>query len=101
MRKLIFVFLNILIWKFAIAQKEVTVFESGKEGYASFRIPSVIKLPNYKILAFAEGRVNGGADFGNIKIVLKTEYDLAKLYLSIDPYITIEKDIIFNNYFYV
>ena len=78
MRKLIFVFLNILIWKFAIAQKEVTVFESGKEGYASFRIPSVIKLPNYKILAFAEGRVNGGADFGNIKIVLKTSHDHGK-----------------------
>jgi sialidase-1 len=83
MRKLIIVFLYILIWKVGLTQKEVTVFESGKEGYASFRIPSVVKLPNHKILAFAEGRVNGGADFGNIKIVLKSSDDQGKTWSTI------------------
>jgi hypothetical protein len=34
-----------------------------------------------------------------IKTVLKTKYDLAQLYLSIDSYIAIEKDLIFNSYF--
>ena len=62
------------IFKIGFSQKEVTVFESGKEGFAIFRIPSIINLPNQKIIAFAEGRVNGGADFGNIKLVVGTVY---------------------------
>ena len=63
------------IFKIGFAQKEVTVFESGKEGFSIFRIPSIINLPNQKIIAFAEGRVNGGADFGNIKLVMKSSDD--------------------------
>ena len=57
------------------SQDKVPVFVSGKEGYASFRIPSLIQLPNKKILAFAEGRVNGAADFGHVNIVMKTSMD--------------------------
>jgi len=34
-----------------------------------------------------------------IKTVLETKYDLANLYFSIDPYIRIENDMIFNSYF--
>ncbi len=60
------------------AQSENIVFESGKEGYTTYRIPAIIQLPNHKIIAFAEGRVNGGADFGNIKIVMRTSKDKGK-----------------------
>jgi sialidase-1 len=66
-----------------IAQKQVTVFESGKDGFAIFRIPSLLKLPNKTILAFAEGRVNGGADFGNIKLVMKCSRDNGKTWSSL------------------
>ena len=69
MQKWLLISFILIHCKIGLAQKEVTVFESGKEGYAIFRIPSIVQLPNKKIFAFAEGRVNGGADFGNIKIV--------------------------------
>ena len=75
MRILFIILLSLLILNSGFSQQEITVFESGKEGYAIFRIPSIVQLPNKKIFAFAEGRVNGGADFGNIKIVLKTSDD--------------------------
>lgn len=55
--------------------KGITVFQSGKDGYKSFRIPAIIPLPNGNLLAFAEGRVNGGADFGHVNIVMKTSMD--------------------------
>ena len=57
------------------SQNKVSVFVSGQEGYASFRIPSIIQLPSKKIIAFAEGRVNGAADFGHVNIVMKTSID--------------------------
>lgn len=55
--------------------KPVAVFVSGTEGYKSFRIPAIIKSKNGDLLAFCEGRVAGGGDFGNIKIVLKRSSD--------------------------
>jgi sialidase-1 len=53
----------------------ITVFESGTEGHKIYRIPAIIKLPNKNLLAFCEGRVNGGGDFGDINIVLKKSTD--------------------------
>lgn len=53
----------------------VPVFVSGTDGYASFRIPAIVRAPDNELLAFCEGRVNGAADFGNIKIVLKRSAD--------------------------
>ena len=53
----------------------VPVFESGKDGYNSYRIPAIIKAPNGYLLAFCEGRVHGAGDFGNIDIVLKSSSD--------------------------
>lgn len=58
-----------------VATAQVTVFESGKEGYKSFRIPTIISLPNGELLAFCEGRVNNAGDFGNIDIVMKRSAD--------------------------
>jgi sialidase-1 len=59
-------------------QTETVVYRSGSENYKSFRIPAIIKAPNGDLLAFAEGRVNGGSDFGNIQIVLKRSTDGGK-----------------------
>lgn len=56
----------------------ITVFESGKDGYKSFRIPAMITTPNGTILAFCEGRTNGSDDFGNINIVMKRSDDNGK-----------------------
>jgi sialidase-1 len=53
----------------------VPVFTSGSQGYKSFRIPAVVKTPAGTLMAFAEGRVNGSDDFGNIDLVAKRSLD--------------------------
>lgn len=70
------------------AQTKVPVFISGKEGYASFRIPSIIQLPNKKIIAFAEGRVNGAGDFGHVNIVMKTSIDGGKTWSALEKIVS-------------
>ncbi|RAK40724.1 UNVERIFIED_ORG: sialidase-1 [Chitinophaga ginsengisegetis] len=59
-------------------QKEVPVFISGTDGYKTFRIPAIIALPDGDLLAFAEGRVNGMDDFGDIDMVMKRSKDKGK-----------------------
>ena len=54
---------------------ETVVFESGTNGYAIFRIPAIIRVGNGDLLAFAEGRVTGSADFGNVDIVMRRSTD--------------------------
>ncbi len=62
-----------------IAQFErVSVFVSGTEGHQSYRIPAIISTPTGELLAFAEGRVKGSNDFGDINIVLKRSKDNGK-----------------------
>lgn len=58
--------------------QEVTVFKSGEDGYKSYRIPAIIKNKNGDLIAFAEGRVDGAGDFGNINIVYKISKDNGK-----------------------
>lgn len=55
--------------------REIQVFENGKEGYACYRIPAIILAGNGDLLAFAEGRVDGCSDFGNVDIVMKRSKD--------------------------
>lgn len=76
---------------FAQKREGVTVFQSGLEGYQSFRIPAIIDLPNKELLAFAEGRVNGGADFGHVNIVLKKSKDEGKTWSSLQIVATNKK----------
>ena len=63
--------------------KAIPVFVSGTDGYKSFRIPAIVKAKNGELLAFCEGRVNGGSDFGNIKIVLKRSNDDGKTWSAL------------------
>jgi sialidase-1 len=75
LKKVFTIFIALLYTVTIFSQDKVPVYISGKEGYASFRIPSIIQMPNKKIIAFAEGRVNGAADFGHVNIVMKTSID--------------------------
>ncbi|PRY04312.1 sialidase-1 [Pontibacter ummariensis] len=65
----------------------VPVFISGQEGHKSYRIPAVIGLPNGDILAFAEGRVHGAADFGDVNIVMKRSSDKGKTWSALQTVI--------------
>ncbi len=76
--------LLIALVSFAQTGKEaVTVFASGTDGYQTFRIPAIIRIPGGDLLAFAEGRVHGGADFGDIDIVMKRSKDAGKTWSSL------------------
>jgi sialidase-1 len=68
---LCFLFLSIS----RITAQENIVFKGGKEGHAIYRIPAIISLPNGELLAFAEGRVHGTDDFGDINLVMKRSID--------------------------
>jgi sialidase-1 len=63
---------------FSLFAQETLVFEGGKEGHAIYRIPAIISIPNGELLAFAEGRVNGQDDFGDINLVMKRSSDQGK-----------------------
>ncbi|MEI7589575.1 MAG: sialidase family protein [Chitinophagia bacterium] len=80
MKKSILLFVaHLWLSAFVFAQVDkVPVFISGTDGYKSFRIPAIIKLPNEDLLAFCEGRVNSSSDFGNIDIVMKRSSDQGK-----------------------
>ncbi len=57
---------------------ETSVFQSGQDGYHTFRIPAIVATQNGELLAFAEGRKNGPADHGDIDIVLKRSADAGR-----------------------
>lgn len=54
---------------------QTAVFESGKEGYHTFRIPSLLTTHNGTLLAFCEGRTTGRGDHGDIDLVVKRSAD--------------------------
>ena len=55
--------------------RQSVVFESGTEGYDTFRIPAIVRSEAGTLLAFAEGRVGGGGDSGDIDLVLRRSHD--------------------------
>jgi sialidase-1 len=79
MKRILFIlpFLLSSFWTYA-QRADVPVFVSGQEGHKSYRIPAIIALPNGDLLAFAEGRVHGAADFGDVNIVMKRSSDKGK-----------------------
>ena len=51
------------------------VFLAGTHGYAHYRIPAIVALPDGQLLAFAEARKNRRGDWGPIDIVMKRSRD--------------------------
>lgn len=76
----IYSLISVVFFLFAVSifAQETLVFESGKDGNATYRIPAIIKLKSGKLLAFAEARRKGAGDFGDVNIVLKTSVDSGK-----------------------
>jgi len=71
-----YLLITLMIVLVSCKQEEATqVFISGTDGHESYRIPAIITLPDGTLLAFAEGRVRGSADFGDINIVTKRSTD--------------------------
>ena len=51
------------------------LFVGGTDGYAKYRIPSLLVAANGDILAFCEGRRDGPSDSGQIELVCKRSSD--------------------------
>ena len=51
------------------------VFVAGKDGYHTYRIPSLIVSAKGTVLAFSEGRKGGSGDAGDIDVVLRRSFD--------------------------
>lgn len=86
------VILFIVFLPFAInAQTNIPVYTSGNEGHKSYRIPAIISLPDGKLLAFAEGRVHGAGDYGDVNIVLKTSTDKGFTWSAIQTVVDYDK----------
>ena len=54
------------------------LFESGTNGYNTFRIPALVTSAKGTLLAFAEGRKKGSSDTGDIDLVVKRSDDNGK-----------------------
>lgn len=68
---------------------QIPVFTSGQEGHKSYRIPAIISIGKGELLAFAEGRVHGSGDFGDINIVMKKSTDYGKTWSEIKTLVDI------------
>jgi sialidase-1 len=88
--KKILLLLLVIFTEIQAQQPAIPVFISGTGGHKIYRIPAIIQLPNGELLAFAEGRVNGGADFGDINIVMKRSTDNGKTWGSISTIVDYE-----------
>jgi len=60
------------------AASKLAVFVSGQEGYRVFRIPAIVVSNRGTLLAFCEGRRDGGGDSGDIDLVRKRSFDGGK-----------------------
>lgn len=51
------------------------VWESGTDGYDTYRIPAILRAKSGHLLAFAEGRRHSRGDSGNIDLLMKRSTD--------------------------
>jgi len=52
-----------------------TVFQSGQDGYHTYRIPALIVTPRGSVLAFCEGCKTGPGDHGDLDLLMKRSTD--------------------------
>ena len=54
---------------------QTDVFVAGKDGYHTYRIPSLVTAANGNLLAICEGRKDNRSDHGNIDLIVKRSTD--------------------------
>ena len=69
------------IWGYAAEPNKIDVFVGGQDGYACYRIPSLIATPKGTLLAFCEGRKFNDMDESPTDMVLKRSLDGGKTWL--------------------
>lgn len=62
----------------ADSAQETVVYQAGKDGYHTYRIPALITTSKGTLLAFCEGRKTSRQDHGDVDLVLKRSTDGGK-----------------------
>jgi sialidase-1 len=91
MKYLLALIVSVLLVPVAASQDYTAVFRSGTEGHKSYRIPAIVRMPDGVLLAFAEGRVNGSNDFGDIDIALKRSTDNGRSWSAISSVVDYDR----------
>ncbi len=78
------------------AAAQVDLFTAGQDGYASYRIPALVKSKKGTLLAFIEGRRENRRDWGDIDILLKRSSDNGKTWSPALTVADFDKDTIGN-----
>ena len=61
-----------------VEKAQQTVWESGADGYHTYRIPALEVTPKGTVLAFCEGRKQGRGDAGDIDLLVRRSTDNGK-----------------------
>jgi len=59
----------------ALRPRDTVLFESGKGGYHTYRIPAIVKTTKGTLLAFCEGRKKSRSDTGDIDTLVRRSTD--------------------------
>lgn len=59
------------------------LFDSGRDGYGRYRIPSLVVAPGGTVLAICEGRKNGRGLTGDIDLIVRSSQDSGKTWSSL------------------
>ncbi len=62
------------------APEQINVYLSARDGYHTYRIPSLIVTAKGAVLAFCEGRKHNSGDMGHIDLLLKRSSDGGKTF---------------------
>src|SRR5579885_941079 len=62
----------------AAEPEQKPVFVAGKDGYHTYRIPSLLVTKKGTLLAFCEGRKSSSSDSGDIDLLLRRSFDGGK-----------------------
>ncbi len=62
--------------------EKADLFESGKDGYALYRIPGIVVTAKGTVLAYCEARKSDKGDWGTIDILLRRSTDGGKTLAS-------------------
>lgn len=78
------------------ALESTTVFRSGEDGYATYRIPAIVETADGTLVAFAEGRVSTAADDGNVDLLAKRSSDGGRTWGELQVVADMDSDFIGN-----
>ena len=78
------------------AEPHVRLFESGREGYPRYRIPSLVVMKSGTLLAVCEGRSDGGGLTGNVDLVCKRSRDNGKTWSTLIRVANAKQDTVGN-----